>query len=343
MSLAYEKVGPAGVLTLNKPTTLNSFDSLIIKAFHAYIDQATADTEITHLILKSDVPSVFSAGGDLKDIYQHYQRSNQSEIASFFKNSYDLNLRVNQMEKPFISLVDGICMGGAMGLALNGSHTVIFENTQMAMPEIYIGFFPDVGARYFLKECLGHIGQFLALTGYRMTPEDVVYSGLSANYVRYEQKEMLFDALTSVDVSQNPKEGINALLKLFISVPKKESALRQYRTQIDDIFSLSDIEGILPAIKMSKIGWMRQQGQHMMKASPLSLKLTDWIFRNNQSVSLEKALKLDLGLALKFLSIPETIEGIRARIIDKDGAPKWSHKNIYDVPNEEIEKLIELG
>lgn len=205
--LSYEKIGPAGVLTLNKPSTLNSFDSLIIEAFHTYIDQAISDSSITHLILKSDVAAVFSAGGDLKRIYQYYQQLDRGAITSFFTDSYGLNLKVNRMHKPFISFVDGLCMGGAMGLTLNGSHTIISENAQMAMPEIYIGFFPDVGARYFLKKCPGHIAQFLALTGYRMNSEDIIYSGLSGNYVRHESKDALLDALTSVDISQNPRKA----------------------------------------------------------------------------------------------------------------------------------------
>ena len=342
-SVFFKKVNHCGVITLSKPETLNSIDLSMLSAIEEAIDVGLQDDAISHFILKSDVPNIFSAGGDLKQVYAQHQNKDMDKVFLFLEKSYQLNHKINQLKKPFVSFVNGLAMGGGLGLALNSTYTIMFDKALMAMPEVYIGFFPDVGARYFLKRSDDVWGAFLGVTGYRANPADALCSGISTHYVPFLFHDDLVRALIETDITVSPHEGINHIIGLFSAEPPMRSELEAHKREIQDLFSMRQIDEIIPAMHMSKFSWIRRLGEQMTKeASPLSIALAFEILKKGaRPASLQMALKQDLRLAHKLIEEGEPIEGTRALLIDKDKAPNWKYKDIYSVPVELIHKLTQ--
>jgi enoyl-CoA hydratase/carnithine racemase len=329
--LFHQKKG-VGVITLNRPDSLNSLNFEMISRIRKQLLLWKEDTQIHVIILKSDLEKALCAGGDLKEIYQAKKRGDTSFMKAFFKEEYALNQLIFSYPKPYISLMNGITMGGGMGISVHGSHRIVSDSSLLAMPEVFIGFFPDVGASYFLNRCLGKTGILLGLSGYRMNAADALYTGLATHYVPEENLPLLFKSFVETDISAYPKEGIHAILEMLSSAPPMVSKLEENRSAIDSCFDGADVGEIIATLTISKNSWMKNIKNRMEVASPLSLKISHHLLTQAKKKTFSETMDLELDLAYRFFENEETLEGIRSLIIDKDRNPNWKYRSIEDVP-----------
>lgn len=340
-SISFEVRRCVGVITLNRPTVLNCLNLEMIKRLKACLHLWESDPHVHFVIIKSDLEKAFCAGGDLKEVYEAAHRQDHAFLETFFEEEYSLNQMIFSYKKPYVSLMQGITMGGGMGITAHGSHRIVTDNSVLAMPEVFIGFFPDAGASYFLNKCPGKIGLLMGLSGYRMNAADALYTGVATHYVTAQGLNTLFHALVETDISQNPREGIQAILEIFSSVPAMISPLEKNRAQIDDYFQEENISDLLIGLRLSKSHWIQEIRKKMEEASPLSLAITHHLFKKAKGLSFSEAMHGELRLALKFFQNTEVLEGIRSVVIDKDRNPEWMHKSIVDVPESVVHRYFD--
>lgn len=330
--LSFEISQGAGIITLNRPHVLNSLNFEMIKALKAQLVLWKDDPAVHFIILKSDLEKALCAGGDLREIYQAANRQDTSFLQTFFEEEYGLNQLIFNYPKPYISFMRGITMGGGMGISAHGSHQIVTDNSLLAMPEVFIGFFPDAGGSYFLNKCPGKIGLLLGLSGYRMNAADALYTGIATHYVPQEHLSLLFKALSETDIKAHPREGIQAILEIFSIPCPLISKLKEHRDLIDEYFEEEDIGMLIAGLRLCKNSWMQEVRQRIAEASPLSLVLTHSLLKASKDSSFTQAMAEELKLALKFFDNKEVLEGIRSVVIDKDRAPDWRYKSVVEVP-----------
>lgn len=330
--ISFEIRRNVGIVSLNRPAVLNCLNLDMINQLKYQLQVWQEDPHVHFVIIRSDLEKALCAGGDLKEIYEAACRSDQAFLNTFFKEEYGLNAFISSYKKPYISFMQGITMGGGMGITVNGSHCIVTDNSILAMPEVFIGFFPDAGGSYFLNKCPGKTGLLLGLSGYRMNAADALYTGIATHYVSSQGLNALFHALIETDISQNPREGIHAILDIFSSTPPMVSNLEKNRVQIDEYFQEEDIGDLVIGLRLSKNHWIQEVRKKMEEASPFSLAITHQMLKKSKSLSFAECMEGELRLALKFFQNSDVLEGIRSVVIDKDRAPKWSYGSVMDVP-----------
>jgi len=335
--IIFEVKNHIGHILLNCPQRLNAINSYMAALLQETLQKWAENSEIHAVIIQGAGQKAFCAGGDLKEIYTLFKSHQMDVLETFFLTEYLLSAFIARYPKPYIAFMNGITMGGGMGLAMHGSHRMVTENSLLAMPENRIGFFPDVGAAYFLNQCPGQLGLFLALTGYRLTPADALYSGLATGYIPQESISHAVQLLETTDLSREPYETIGELLNLPSGVSFETSLLKTYRSQIDALFSLSSVEEIMAAIGIQRDKFWYQILDCLEALCPLSLKITYRLMRWATRQPLHEVIKLEYHLSQKFLKDSTFLEGIRAVVIEKDNCPYWQPQKLEDVTNKMIE------
>jgi enoyl-CoA hydratase len=312
------------VITLNRPKALNALSySMLLNIYEKLQEWANKDN-IHAVVIRGNGQRAFCAGGDIKAIYELGQNNlQQAEI--FFQNEYKLNNFISNYPKPYIALIHGVTMGGGMGISIHGSYRIAAENTILAMPETGIGFFPDIGASFFLSRLPGMLGLYLGLTGNRLNIADALYTGLIDYKILFTE----FDNLIT-ELSNTRSENIHTLLQS-ISTPEKKttelneltSELKQYKEIINSIFSKNSIKEILQSLQDNSNPWCEKVYKTLLEKSPTSLAVTYKQITQAKYLNLTECLNLDLRLAKIFLQKQDFYTGIKAVVIDKTKIPAW--------------------
>jgi enoyl-CoA hydratase len=320
--ILFERRGSAGIVTLNRPKALNAITHAMVRALAAQLDSWARDDAVTRVIVTANGERAFSAGGDIRALYDLIVAGRQQEALAFFREEYRLNTAIKRYPKPYISLIDGIVMGGGVGISIHGSHRVAGERYAFAMPEVGIGFFPDVGGTYALPRLAGEIGTYLALTGERLKAADAVLSGAATHHVKSHRFPELLKALCGTD-------PVNAVLADFMeSVGPGEVMPR--RRVIDRSLSWDSVEAILTALQTEtqKVSdqseWSARTMQTIRAKSPTSLVLALAQMRYGRIHSFEACMAAEFRIVSRIVYGPDMVEGVRAVIVDKDNAPHWS-------------------
>jgi enoyl-CoA hydratase/carnithine racemase len=322
--IVFTEINGIGIVSLNRAQVLNALNCSMVTELRDHLLKWEEDPKIHTVILQSFSQDFFCAGGDLKEIYKAQKEGDKDHLNRFIDLEYEVVRLIATYPKPYISLISGLCMGGGMGMTIHGNVRVVTSDTIMAMPEVNIGYFPDVGASAFLSKCPGKSGVFLGLTGYQMNAADALYTGLATHYVSKENFSFLFGSLTAADIEDHPKDGIYAILDLFGEEKSPQiSGIEQHRAFIDEVFSGETIEDIFVNLKLSKNQWRRKVEEYLESASPGSLEVTLELLKNTSKKSFDDVLKMEVELAKTLVMSPEFHEGIRAAVIDKDRVPKW--------------------
>jgi hypothetical protein len=323
-NIIFREVNGIGVVSLNRPDVLNALNFSMVQELRDHLFKWANNPQIHAVILQSFTSQAFSAGGDLKEIYKAQEKGDKDHLDQFIDLEYEIVRLIAAYPKPYISFISNICMGAGMGISVHGSARVVTAETIMAMPEGNIGYFPDVGASYFLSKCPGKSGIFLGLTGYQMNAADALYTGLATHYVSKDNLPFLFGSLTATDIEGHPKEGVYAILDLFAEEKSPQiSGIEHHRAFIDDVFSGETIEDIFVNLKLSKNQWRRKVEEYLESASPASLKVTLELLQAASKKTFEEAIDAEVALAKRLMISREFHEGIRAMVIDKDRIPKW--------------------
>lgn len=320
-----------GLIKLNRPKALNALSLSMIEDIHSYLDQAEKNLALSLVLVQSTSDKAFCAGGDIRQIYDT-KASNLSP--HFFKQEYALNYKIATFKKTYISLIDGLCMGSGLGISIHGPYRIITEHAILAMPETGIGFFPDVGAAYFLNKLPSNLGLYLGLTGKRLNAQDAIFTGLATHFIPHQSLGDFIDCLGITP--------LNAALDLYSlkTVPQQISDLFNNVTEINSLFSKNSLEEILDALEKSSSPFARETRDVLLKKSPLSLKITFKYFKESQGLPLKVILEHDRILSQHFMENPDFFEGVRALLIDKDHHPHWSPQTIKDVSTAQVESYF---
>ena len=316
-TVVVRREGRIGRLTLNRPKALNALDLGMIRVIAGALEDWRDDPGVHLVVLDAAGERAFCAGGDVREIRRLSLAGAYGEIERFFVEEYALNLVIARYPKPYVSLIDGICMGGGIGLSVHGGIRVASEGASFAMPETIIGLFPDVGATFVLPRLRGVQGMWLALTGARVGGAEAVWAGLATHYVTRERMGGLAAALAA--------DGVSALAPACsavgeVAVPGGMGA-----------FGADSVAGIVAALEAEGSEWAGEQLAALRQVSPSSLLWTFEIVRAGARRTFEQCQAAELGLTRLAVRHPDFLEGVRAMLVDKDRAPRWSLGRIEDV------------
>lgn len=331
------KGGDLGVITLNRPAALNSLNHNMIHVMHAeLLNWAQAD-HIKAVVIRAVEGRAFCAGGDLRLTYDRIKK-HDPVMTEFFRDEYQLNRTIFHYPKPYIALLDGITMGGGVGISIHGSHRVATDRLLFAMPETGIGFFPDVGGTYFLPRLPGRTGYYLGLTGARINSDDCVGLGLAQLKVAPESLPKILAALAQETFPSDSPETVTEILSCF-KVPVSPQ-LPAHQSAIDTCFSHASMEDIQKALEQSTDTVCQEAASHIRKKSPSSLKITLRALQAGKRLDFDACMRQEFRLVTRFLQGHDFAEGIRAVIIDKDQSPRWQPDTLSAVDEREVEKYF---
>ncbi|KAM7096498.1 3-hydroxyisobutyryl-CoA hydrolase, mitochondrial isoform X2 [Ciconia boyciana] len=333
-----EKRGGAGIITLNRPKTLNALNFSMIQQIYPQIKTWEKDPETFLIIIKGTGGKAFCAGGDIKAITDAGKVGDRL-AQDFFRQEYILNNAIGTCKKPYVALIDGITMGGGVGLSVHGLFRVATEKTVFAMPETAIGLFPDVGGGYFLPRLPGKIGYYLALTGFRLKGRDVLKAGIATHFVESEKLPALEKDL--IALKSPSTENIADLLNSYHVKSKvdeeKEFVLDEHMEKINSLFSANSMEEIVRKLKQDGSPFAIKQLETINKMSPTSLKMTLRQLREGASMSLQDVLTMEYRLSQACMRGHDFYEGVRAVLIDKDQSPRWKPAALEEVSDEFVD------
>ncbi|MBI1775457.1 MAG: enoyl-CoA hydratase/isomerase family protein [Proteobacteria bacterium] len=323
-------------VTLNRPKALNALTLEMIQAIASRLSRWASDPAVHAVVIQGEGERAFCAGGDVRAVYDSVKAAPSDLHRAFFVDEYRLNRAIHRFPKPYIALIDGITMGGGMGLSVHGGIRVATERTLSAMPETGIGLFPDIGATWFLNRCPGRLGLYLALTGARLRGADVLYAGIATDFVESGRLAELKRALGEADWSRDPSETASTTVRRFAGSPG-EAALRQHESAIDRAFAGDSVEAILAELAGLKTEWANATLATLAGKSPTSLKLTLEQLRRGKTLSIEAALIMEFRMVQRCMAGHDFFEGIRALLVDKDLKPVWRPQHLEEVRAADIE------
>ncbi|NRD74779.1 enoyl-CoA hydratase/isomerase family protein [Shewanella sp. VB17] len=339
-----------GVVTLNVEKALNSLNLEMVQAMIQQLKAWQLDDDIALVMLDGAGEKGFCAGGDVRAIYDASMNNVgelTQEAVDFFKHEYQLDYLLHSFCKPVMVWGDGIVMGGGLGLMAGASHRVVTERSRIAMPEVSIGLYPDVGGSYFLNRMPGKTGLFLGLTAYNMNAADAKYVGIGNHYLNSDDKEPMLDHMATLPWSSDANVNHDLLTQELVQLEQNvmitisDSQLATEQAMISDLMagSLSDIVERVSTADFTD-SWLARPMETFLSGSPISWHL---IFRQatlGTDLSLTEVFTLELGLSVNCCSVGDFSEGVRALLIDKDRQPNWRYQSVTDVPQALIDKMF---
>ncbi len=312
--------GRIGHITLNRPQALNALDLSMIRVIATALAAWREDPSVHAVVLDAAGERAFCAGGDVRTLRSLVLAGDHAAVEAFFVEEYALNLAIARYPKPYVSLIDGICMGGGIGLSVHGAVRVATEGASFAMPETVVGLFPDVGATFILPRLRGVFGMYLALTSARVGGADAAWLGLATHFVPRERIRGLAEDLA--------EHGVAALAAAAVSPPPGEMA--GLESAIAG-FGGGSVGEIMQALERMDTDWSRTMLATLRAVSPTSLLWTFEIVRAGGGRTLEQCQQAELALTRHATRHPDFAEGVRAMVVDKDRAPRWSPPRLEDV------------
>ena len=332
-----EITGRVGCLTLNRPKALNALTLDMVRDLTQALIEFQNNPQVLAVLVrghgKESPFGHFCAGGDIRFFHQA-ALAGEASLADFFTEEYALNHLIHTYSKPYIAFMDGVVMGGGMGISQGASVRIVTDKTQMAMPETHIGLFPDVGGGYFLGRCPGRIGEYLGLTGQKINGQQAIQAGLADGLIEVQRLPVIWNTLLST-----PFESGEAVERWIQSqFTKMETVPFPNKAEIDQIFALSSPLEISLALAQDNSEWAQQTLTSLTKASPLMVHVVLAQIRKARNMSLADDLRMERDLVHHCFHLrerSETVEGIRALAVDKDHQPQWAHGQLADVAPEE--------
>jgi len=319
VGVAYERRAAAGFIILNRAKALNALTLPMVRAIAQALDVFERDERIERVVVVSAGGRAFCAGGDIRLIYEQGKAGDHGAQLAFWREEYQLNRRIKRYRKPYVSLIDGIVMGGGVGLCVHGSHRVASENCVFAMPEVGIGFFPDVGATYALPRLPHRAGVYLAATGLRAEIGDVVALGIAQSFVPSASFAALAEALEA-------SESLDGILSRF-AAPPATGAIAAQAPSLERWFARLDRAVIVAALSEAAAdgsAFAEAALAAMRSKSPTSQSIVLRQMQLGATLSFEEAMRVEFRIASRICRGRDLYEGVRATIIDKDHAPRWS-------------------
>lgn len=335
VEILFETTGPWGVVTLNRPKALNALTLPMVEAFHRHLIQWEAHPSVKAVLVKGAGDRAFCAGGDVRWVHET-ARHDPAAAARFFHAEYRNNAALKHLPKPVVALIDGVVMGGGVGVSVHGSFRVAGDKTLFAMPETGIGLFPDVGGGYFLPRLRDGLGLWYALTGARAGAADCMASGVSTHYCPTAEHARLERTLLDLPLGAHPHGQIEAVLDSFAGDPGP-AVVNDLREAIAATFTGHDtLDGLVGALEARGGDFAETTLKTLSRMSPTSLRLTFEQMKRGHGLGFDDVMRMEYRLVQRVLAGHDFFEGVRAVLIDKDQMPKWSPASLAKVSEADI-------
>jgi enoyl-CoA hydratase/carnithine racemase len=322
--------GRVGRILLNRPRALNALDLTMLRTCAAILETWRSDPHVDAVVIEGAGDRAFCAGGDIRALRDGQLSGDRASVDQFFAEEYALNLTIATYPKPYIALIDGICMGGGIGMSVHAPYRVATEHAGFAMPETAIGFFPDIGATFLLPRLPGELGTYLGLTGLRLNGADAVHAGLATHFTPRARLAGLSAALA--------KDGVAALAAHNETLPA--FSLAAHRAAIDHCFAAPTVSEIVARLEATRADWADAALKALRHVSPSALHWTLRALRRGRDLTLKQALDAEFALTRTTMAHPDFAEGVRAMVVDKDRTPVWQPAAIADVDQAHIDALF---
>lgn len=327
----FEVRANAGLITLNRPQALNALTAGMVRDIHSQLIDWQDDDRVRHVVITAAGDKAFCAGGDIRQLYD-WGLAKDPAFIDFYRTEYLLNIFIKRYPKPYIAIMDGITMGGGVGISVHGSHRVATERLTFAMPETGIGLFPDVGGTYFLPRCPGKLGILLGLTGHRLKVADALFAGVATHFVSAEDCSALVDRLAIAD---NVDDCLSQHAQDFAYAP-----LAEHKKDIDRHFGANNVEEIVSSLHESGSEWARKTAGIMATKSPTSQKITLEQLTRGAMNDFEACMQIEFRIVNRIFDGHDFFEGIRAVVIDKDQTPKWQPDCLAQVSGDAVARYF---
>jgi enoyl-CoA hydratase len=326
----FETRGSLGLVTLNRPQALNALNRPMCLAIHRQLDVWRDDAAVRTVAIRGTGDRAFCAGGDVVGLYKA-GKSGSADWEGFFHDEYRMNHAIATYPKPYVALIDGITMGGGVGLSIHAPYRVATERTLFAMPETGIGLIPDVGGTHALPRLPGELGAYLGLTGARLKAADCLYAGIATHHSPSDEIDPLVEALALGG-------DVDTILGDF-DCDTEEPPLETHRAAIDRHFAHDSVEAIVESLAGGD-DWAQAQAATLGRMSPTSCKLTLRALREGAALDIGGALRNEYRIVCAIKSGHDFFEGIRAQLIDKDRSPKWRPATLAEVDATEVNRYF---
>ncbi|WP_406005250.1 enoyl-CoA hydratase/isomerase family protein [Streptomyces sp. NBC_00637] len=324
--------GRAGHITLNRPRAINALNHAMVRRIDEALTAWERDPAVETVVLSGAGERGLCAGGDIRAVHDDARDGDGTASAAFWRDEYRLNARIARCPKPYVALMDGIVMGGGVGVSAHGGFRVVTERSRIAMPETGIGFVPDVGGTYLLARAPGELGTHLALTGAQIGAGDAVSCGLADHFVPSASLRDLVDDLADLPV----REALNRHVH-----PLPEGELAGRREWIDSCYAAGTVEEIVRRLFAHGDPAAKETAEILLTRSPTTLKVTLVALRRARRLcTLERVLEQEYRVSCAALTTPDLVEGIRAQVIDKDRRPRWSPATLAEVTEADVERYF---
>jgi 3-hydroxyisobutyryl-CoA hydrolase len=332
----FKRINQIGQIILNRPKQLNALNVNMIRLMTKTLTEFENDDNIKAIVVKGAGETAFCAGGDVKSIRELCLKGEIKSAMKFFGEEYALNYRISTCKKPYIALINGITMGGGVGVSVHGKYRIATEKTLFAMPETAIGFFADVGGSHFMSRLKDSLGLYLVLTGSRLKGPDVRRTGIATHYVTSSNLSSLENKLYEAN-NLNEKQ-IDAIINSF-----DEKVSGEYdTTRISKIFNESSLERIIKKLEEDNSDWAKQQLKLLEKMSPTSLKVSIKQLELGSKKTLKECFEMEYRIAQKFAIKSDFLEGVRALLVDKCGKPSWNPADYKEIDDKYVNWYFEF-
>ena len=321
-----------GHLILNRPEGLNALTLPMVQLLQQQLQQWASDPAIKAVVLRANGEKAFCAGGDIRALHDSFKNGDTLH-EQFFVEEYALDQYIHTYPKPLLALMDGFVLGGGMGLVQGADVRVISERTRMGMPEVGIGYFPDVGGSYFLPRLQGELGTWMAVTGNQVRAADALYAGLADYCIEQEQLPAVLTRLDAITWgSTNALDNLHAAVQAFASKKLPGAELKAMQVAIDQHFAHDRVADILASLSAEQRpefqDWAEETMRTLHSRSPLAMAVTLELMRRGRNLALADCFALELHLDRQWFTDGDIVEGVRALLIDKDKQPQWNPPRI---------------
>ncbi len=325
--------GALARITLDRPAALNACNLGMFVTIEAQLAAWAADASVGAIAIDG-AGRAFCAGGDIRMVRDAVASGDFAALETLYTAEYRANVGISRLTKPYLALIDGICMGGGMGLAIHGSHRIVTERAVMAMPETAIGFFPDVGCTHVLPNLAGRVGWYLGLTGARLDAGDAMWCGLATHFIPHDdlaayQRALYEDAGTDA-----------AAVTERFAQPAPGSDLACHANGIARCFAGPTLADVFASLAMDDTPWAEQTLAVLRARSPLGLAWSWALMTQNEHASLGAALATEQRAGAMLLAEPDFSEGVRAVVVDKDQQPRWQPDRVEVVDLAAVERAV---
>lgn len=341
--IRFSRHGSRAHILLCRPQALNAVTRDMLLRLEERLEAWKKDDSVSVVTIRGAGDRAFAAGGDIRALYEA-GRIDGSRNFPFYADEYRVNTRIKRYPKPFVAFMDGIVMGGGVGLSVHGSHRVVGDRTVFAMPETGIGLFPDVGGGYFLPRLPGHVGMYLGLTGARIKAADCLYAGLADTFVPSEATDDAISTLDSIIWTGDREPAdleVQRRLSKFHGQPGCP-LLPDFQSSIDTCFGAETIKEALHRLGATgDDGWRMTQANILAAKSPTSLCVAFRQIRQGTAMEFESCMRMEYHLVKAFMIGHDFYEGVRATIIDKDGQPDWRPATLAEVSDDALDAMFD--